>query len=130
VDDDLFIEVHPDEVPNTREGRRGRVYYPIVKGFLESNKFVAKLNRAKVGNRGPQLLYAGLYQQIRTHSLPVKIFTRGGEIYLVRLDINEDGSPNPEWQAQQGPEADLNDIEDISADTVAAMVAQEQDSTK
>lgn len=97
-----FEEVDPNEIPNFREGHRGRVSYPILKSFLETGMSVAKLDRTGM-QQSLQSLNSSLGAYIRNHELPVKLFTRGGEIYLMRLDTGEDGQPTMSaTEAMQG----------------------------
>jgi len=84
-----FIEVDPNEVPNFRESRRGRVSYPILKSFLETGKPLVQLDRTGV-QQSLQSLNSSLGAYIRNHNLPIKLFTRRGEIYLARTDIDEE----------------------------------------
>jgi hypothetical protein len=88
-----FIDVDPSEIPNHREGRRGRVSYPILKSFLETNKPVAQLDRTGM-QQSFQSLYSSLGAYIRNHDLPIKLFSRQNEIYLLRLDLKLDGEGN------------------------------------
>lgn len=86
-----FIPVDPEEVPNLREGRRGRVSYPILKAFLESNMPLARLDRTGMA-QSLQALSMTLNQYVRTHDLPIQMFTRSGEIYLARTDVDDNGN--------------------------------------
>jgi hypothetical protein len=86
-----FIDVDPDSVPRFTEGRRGRVSYPILKSFLETGKTLVQLDRTGI-QQSLQSLNSSLGAYIRSHNLPVKIFTRSGEIYLMRTDTNEQGT--------------------------------------
>ena len=115
-----FQEVDPSQAPTQRDAKRGRVYYPIVKDFLETGLFLAKLERTSVGNRAPALLYAGISQYCKAKRVPVKVLQRSGEILLMRLDILPDGSPDPEYtpptQAELGiPVPGLDGVEEPSA---------------
>jgi hypothetical protein len=87
-----FEEVDPNEIPNFREGHRGRVSYPILKSFLETGITVAKLDRTGM-QQSLQSLNSSLGAYVRSHKLPIKLFTRGGEIYLMRLDTDDEGNP-------------------------------------
>jgi hypothetical protein len=89
-----WVEVDPDDVPNLREGRRGRVSYPLLKTFLETGLTVAKLDRTGI-QQALQPLSMTLGTYVRSHNLPIHLFTRGGEIFAARTDIDEDGNPNP-----------------------------------
>ena len=86
-----FVEVDPDEVPNLREGHRGRVSYPILKSFMETGMEMAMLDRTGI-QQSFQSLYSSLTAYIRSHNLPLKLFSRRGQIYLVRKDVGEDGT--------------------------------------
>lgn len=89
-----FIDVDPDEIPNFRESHRGRVSYPILKSFLETGKVLVRLDRTGI-QQSLQSLNSSLGAYIRNHNLPIKLFTRQGEIYLARTDTAEDGSVQP-----------------------------------
>jgi hypothetical protein len=89
-----FVPVDPDEVPNFRESHRGRVSYPILKSFLETGMVLVKLDRTGI-QQSLQSLNSSLGAYIRNHGLPVKIFNRMGEIYLMRLDADEEGNVQP-----------------------------------
>lgn len=86
-----FNAVAPEDVPNLREGRRGRVSYPILKSFLETGMVLAQLDRTGM-TQGLQSLNMCLGQYIRNHDLPVEMFMRSGEIYLARTDLDADGN--------------------------------------
>lgn len=115
-----FIPVAPEEVPNLREGRRGRVSYPILKAFLESNMPLAKLDRTGM-SQSLQALSMTLNQYVRTHDLPIQMFTRSGEIYLARTDVDEDGnivergaSKDGLLKALEPTEDALDNLEEVS----------------
>lgn len=87
-----FIEVAAEDVPNLRDSRRGRVSYPLCKMFLESNLPVAQLDRTGI-KQSEQSLRSCITSYVRTHDLPIKIFSRGGKMYFARRDmqVNDDG---------------------------------------
>jgi hypothetical protein len=89
-----FIPVVADKFPNLREGRRGRVSYPLLKSFLETNMSIAQLDRTGM-QQSLQSLNSSLGAYIRGHGLPIKIANRGGEIYLIRIDVDEKGNVLP-----------------------------------
>ena len=91
-----FIEVDVSELAAKRDAHRGRVSYPIVKMFMESNMVAGKLDRTGM-QQSLMGLVSALKPYIRNHSLPLDLYTRRGEIYLVRLDLHKDGTPNPNW---------------------------------
>lgn len=117
-----FIDVDPEEIKNVKPGHRGRVSYPILKSFLETGKFVVMLDRTGM-QQSFQGLYSSLSSYIRNHELPVKIFTRQRQIYLMRLDIDEEGNEIPNWREQQIQ----GEIEAITADTVKHKFEEEKD---
>ena len=84
-----LVPVDPDAINNVREGRRGRVSYPILKMFLESGEDLSMLDRTGMQNSF-QGLYSSLRAYISSHNLPIEIFSRQGEIYLAR--IHEDAA--------------------------------------
>lgn len=89
-----FIDVDPDSIPNFRESHRGRVSYPILKSFLETGKVLVQLDRTGI-QQSLQSLNSSLNAYIRNHNLPVKLFTRQGEIYLARTDTDDEGNATP-----------------------------------
>jgi hypothetical protein len=117
-----FIDVDPSEIPNLREGRRGKVSYPILKSFLETNKVLVMMDRTGMKQSTQSLLMA-LNSYVRTHELPVKLFQRSGEIYLMRTDTDNDGNLiNKDYKMGdpiQGDD-DAEDIADLTDDVVEA----------
>lgn len=89
-----FVPVDPNQFPNLREGRRGRVSYPLLKSFLETGMPLAQLDRTGM-QQSLQSLNSSLGAYIRGHNLPIKIANRGGEIYLIRTDVDEQGEVLP-----------------------------------
>jgi len=120
-----FDQVDPRDIPNLREGRRGRVSYPILKGFLETNFFLAQLDRTGV-QQSMQSLNSSLTAYIRSHNLPVKLFQRRGELYLMRLDIDEEGVAIEDWDAKRTQDFSANAIP-ITSEEVASRYAKEKD---
>lgn len=126
-----FLEVAPEEVPNFRESHRGRVSYPILKGFLETNMKLAKLDRTGL-QQSHQSLYSSLTAYIRNHNLPVKLFSRGGDIYLMRLDLDENGEFVEDWDKKANKEQEALEATTaapISAEEVAARFEEEKGQT-
>ena len=95
-----FVEVDPEELDNLRAPHRGRVSYPILKGFLETGKFLVKLDTTGM-QQSHQSLYSSLGSYIRNHELPIKIFSRRGDIHLMRLDVDEEGNEIPDWKEKK-----------------------------
>jgi hypothetical protein len=112
-----FLDVDPDDIPNHREGRRGRVSYPILKSFLETDKYVVQLDRTGM-QQSFQALYSCLNSYIRNHELPIRIFSRSGEIYLMRTDVDKDGNTieNDGLTTTEGNAGALRDMEPVPLD--------------
>jgi len=123
-----FIQVDPEEVENVRYSRRGRVSYPILKGFLETGLFIAKLDLTGL-QQSKQALSTSLTSYIRNHNLPIKLMQRGGHFYLMRLDIDERGRPIPDWAEQQLNEHIQSDPVEITPEEVAKRYDQEKGQT-
>jgi len=107
-----FIQVDPEEFPNFSETRRGRVSYPIIKQFMETGFIIAKMDRTGT-NRSAASYIVLVNSYANTHLLPVKAIGRGGEVYLIRLDIDKNLQPIPNWQEKAFPKVavDRNIVE-------------------
>jgi hypothetical protein len=100
-----FIDVDPANIPTTREGRRGRVSYPILKSFLETGKVCVQLDRTGIQSSF-QALYSMMGSYIKNHDLPIKIFSSGGEIFFMRLDLDNEGNEVPDWRTKNAKATD------------------------
>jgi hypothetical protein len=105
-----FVEIDPKDVKLVRQGRRGRVSYPILKMFLESGMAVGKLDRTGI-QQSLMSLNSSLGAYIRNHGLPLEMWTSQGEIYLSRTDIGDNGKPNPQNN-------DIHNIQRPTGDTI------------
>lgn len=128
-----FREVDPTEIPNMRESHRGRVSYPILKGFLETGFLTAELDRTGM-QQSYQSLYSSLSSYIRNHDMPIKLFSRKGELYLMRLDIDEEGNEIPNWREVRDldikPDSEeAAQAKSITSDEVASRFKEEKDKT-
>jgi len=119
----MFKEVDPDEVTEMKTGRRGRVSYPIMKSFLESGMVCAQLDRTGI-DKTFMSLYTSLNMYVKNHELPVKVFSRDSEIYLMRLDLNADKTPNPNWKVELSAERDAIEL---TGEVVAKKYSEEKD---
>lgn len=121
-----FEAVSLEEFPNAREAHRGRISGPILKGFLESMLPAAKLDRTDVGRTANHLKML-LGHHIKNRGLPIKLVTRQGELYFIRLDIGQDGQPgDPEWKPEgllPPPPPDAPGLMETFATPAAAAVA-------
>jgi len=114
-----FIQRTIDDIDNTADNRRGRVSYPIIKGFMETGFQVAEVDLTASG-RKPEQLQLLLASYISTHKLPIKVLKRRSKLFLLRLDINEKGEPIPDWQEKliEEKRALVGDVEEITAAVV------------
>lgn len=94
-----FVDVDPNELEMFSERRRGRVSYPILKSFLETNKYCVMLDRTGM-QQSMMSLNSCLNTYIKNHDLPIKIVNRRGQIYLLRLDIDSEGNTIEDWREQ------------------------------
>lgn len=122
-----FIEIDPNEVSDATWTHRGRVSYPILKGFLETSYFVVMLDRTGM-QQSLQALQSSLRAYTINHKLPIKVFTRKGEIYLMRLDVDKDGNEIPDWKDKKGPLSGTEPVK-ITTQEVAARFDEEKDKT-
>lgn len=88
----MFTQVDPADLNTDRLGRRGRVSYPILKAFMEANIKCAKPNIDELG-KNPAYLRSVLTSYINSHNLPIKLFSAGGVLHLMRTDLDNDGKP-------------------------------------
>jgi len=89
-----FEDVDPEMLDQVERGwqRRGRVSWPILKMFLETKKFMVKLDITDT-QRKSSSLYSSLNTYIKNHDLKVKVLSIKGDLYLKRTDIDKDGNP-------------------------------------
>ena len=125
-----LIGVDPSEVSTDRLGRRGRVIYPIIKQFLEMNRKLCKMDASEM-EREPSSLRAGLHSYITKHRLPIKVFSAAGEMYLMRLDIDNDGEPIPDWQEKEAVEGSVGHLRNatpvpVDSTEVARRIAEKK----
>ena len=91
-----FVDIDPKDIDTTRSGRRGRVSYPIIKAFMERQSKVSKLDLTGL-HKNPAYLRSVLHTYVKNHNLPIKIFSAGGDLHLMRLDLDNDNNPIP-WK--------------------------------
>lgn len=70
-----------------------------------------------------QGLYSALTSYVRNHEMPIKIFTRQRQIYLMRLDMDDQGNEIPNWREAQIQ----GEIEAITEQTVKRKFDEEKD---
>jgi transcription antitermination factor NusG len=83
----LLKPVDPASIPDLVAGHRGRVSYPILKEFLESGYVLVLIDRTGM-QQSLVSLTSSVSAYIRSHGLPVKLFSRGGQLYLLRTDAD------------------------------------------
>ncbi len=113
-----FVDVDPKDVDTSRYSRRGRVSYPILKAFLERNVKMSKLDLTGL-DKEPTYLRAVLAAYIKNHKMPIHIFSAGGEIHLMRLDLDNDGNKiewSPEMMTTEGSMGHERDMESAPID--------------
>lgn len=93
-----FVDIDPKDIDTTRYIRRGRVSYPIIKGFMERNSKVCKLDLTGL-HKNPTYLRSVLTAYIKSHNLPIKVFAAGGELHMMRFDMDNDGNEIP-WEPE------------------------------
>jgi hypothetical protein len=109
-----FEPIEPQELEKSFESRRGRVSYPIIKGFMETGQYAAKVN-FEDPSRKPATMYILLKSYVANNDVPVKVLLRKNRVILVRLDINEKGDKIDNWKELNAP----IEAADATADAVA-----------
>ena len=89
-----LVPVDPNDVPNYLAAGRGHVCYPILKQFTESAQLLCRLDRAGIP-QSKDSVQSTLKSYAKKYRMPVKIFSRDGEIYLCRTDIDDKGNLLP-----------------------------------
>ncbi len=77
-----FIDIDPKDIDTTRSGRRGRVSYPILKAFMERNSKVSQLDLTGL-HKNPAYLRAVLGAYIKSHNMPIRVFSADGVLHLM-----------------------------------------------
>jgi hypothetical protein len=93
-----FKQVNPDEIELLRGRARGRVSYPIIKGFLETGFYIAQVDLSDTTRKAPTM-HVLLKSYVQNHDTPVKPLLRRNTLYLMRLDVDKEGNPVPNWRA-------------------------------
>ena len=103
-----FTEVPPEELESTVDTRRGRVSYPIIKGFMETGLYIARVNFEDSMRKAPNM-YVLLKSFVSNHDLPIKVLLRKNRLYLLRLDIDKDGNKIEDWKEKNFPKENVDD---------------------
>ena len=117
-----LVEVNVADIPTERLGRRGRVSYPLIKSFMESNMRCAKLDLTGFA-KNPAYLRSVLGSYINTHKLPIKLFAANGDLHMLRLDLDAKGAqiewtPDEEGGPTDGNPGLKRDEEPIMLDSI------------
>ena len=116
-----FVDIDPKDIDTSRMGRRGRVSYPILKGFMERQRKVCKLDLTGF-DKNPTYLRSVLSAYITSHKMPIKVFSANGELHLMRLDLDNDNEPiewSPNMQTTEGAEGAERDATPEPLDAAA-----------
>ncbi len=89
-----FTDIDPKDIDTTRLGRRGRVSYPIIKAFMERQSKVSKLDLSDL-DKNPAYVRSVLSAYVKSHNMPIQIFSAGGDLHMMRLDLDNDNKPIP-----------------------------------
>jgi hypothetical protein len=110
-----YVQKTLEDINNVADTRRGRVSYPILKGFMETGFQVAEVDLAGTGRKAQDLVLL-LKPYINNHKLPIKAIVRRSRLYLIRLDKDEEGEAIPDWyeKLQEEKLETVGDVEDIT----------------
>lgn len=96
-----LIDVDPKQV----ELPTGGVSAPIVKAFMQRQKKVCQIDLEELG-KDISRVRPVLQTYIKSHELPIKVFARNGNLYLMRLDLDEKNKVIPWSPEDMGEEED------------------------
>ncbi len=123
-----FIEIDPNEIGEAAFTHRGRVSYPILKGFLETGFYVVQIDRTGMQQKATAL-QSSLRAYSLSHEMPIRVFSRNSEVFLMRLDVDKDGNEVSDWQEKlKGPLAGVEPIK-VTPKEVAARYEKEKNKT-
>ncbi len=94
-----FVDVDPATIDTPSDTHGGKVSYPIIEGFMQRNTKVCKLDLEGT-DKNPAHLRSVLYSYIRVHRQPIKLFTSGGNLHMMRLDMDDEGNIDPDWKPE------------------------------
>jgi hypothetical protein len=118
-----FEPVDPKMISNRTMGHRGRVSYPLLKSYMESEIPAAKINLDGM-QQSLVALRSSLTAYIKSHDLPIYVFQRDGDLYLARLDmeVDEEGTVHKieDWRTPKSSRGTgrgaSNDVEPVAVD--------------
>lgn len=96
-----FEKVTDEEIVGTERAMKGTVSYPILKGFIETNMYMAKITPAELAKeykRDPSGLAMTLRGYAKKHRMPVAVVVRNNVLYLKRLDMEKGGKKIENWE--------------------------------
>ncbi len=94
---------------------------------METEFFLSQIDRTGL-QQSQQSLYSSLSAYIRSHDMPIKLFSRKGELFLMRLDIDENKEPIENWRQVRDIDTDMDPVA-ITPDEVADRFAEEKGQT-
>jgi len=100
---------------------------------MERQSKVSKLDLAGL-DKNPTYLRSVLQSYIRSHNMPIKIFSANGDLHLMRLDLDNNGEAiewSPEMETTEGAlgaERDM-DAKPLDAGEVKSRSAKEKGKT-
>jgi hypothetical protein len=125
----IMETVDPSEVPTRASGQRVRTSAPILDTFVKSGDLVQRIPTAKLeaepkeikvrdadGNetgetvmetqdqantRRSNSLLSSLALYAQNNRYPVEVFSRAGDVFLRRYDLDDEGEPIPGWTPKE-----------------------------
>ena len=124
-----FIDIDPKDIDTARLGRRGRVSYPIIKAFMERNVKLSRLDVSDLG-KNPTYLRSVLDAYTKSHKMPIRIFSAGGDIHMMRLDLDNDNTPIPWEPGMDTTEGAAGSEENTPADKITPETVSARSTTE
>ncbi len=121
-----FVEVDPRDIEDGQFSHRGRVSYPILKGFMETKTFMVMIDRTGM-QQSASGLQSSLGAYAKKHQLPIRVFSRNSQVYLMRLDVDSQGKEVPNWKDTYEP--DTSNASPIGVIEVERRYKEEKDKT-
>jgi len=98
-----FEAVKEDEVVATERKMQGTVSYPLLKAFIETDMYMAKIPEEEFNkefSRDASSLAMTVRGYAKKHRMPVAVVVRNDVLYFKRLDIDRDGKEIPDWEEE------------------------------
>ncbi len=124
-----FVDIDPKDIDTARLGRRGRVSYPIVKAFMERNVKLSKLDITGL-DRNATYLRSVIGAYVKSHELPIRVFSAAGDIHMMRLDLDNDNKPIPWVPGMETTEGSAGDLMNDPPDKITAATVKARSKTE